>query len=145
MEIIDFAGATRPGLRALRDGKVLALAADQYAGRSGVRAPFFGRMTSTYRGPAVMALRTGAPLYLAISLRRPDGIYEVRLSAIPVSPTGDMERDVQAVTTEYLRQLEAAVREAPGQYLWHHRRWRPEEAGAGDRPEGGPEGLLAEQ
>lgn len=127
MEVIDFAGATRPGLRALRDGKVLALAADQYAGRSGVRAPFFGHMTSTFRGPAIMALRTGAPLYLAVSLRQPDHSYEVRLSPIPVVPTGDMERDVLTVTTEYLRQLEGAVRQAPGQYLWHHRRWRAEE------------------
>jgi Kdo2-lipid IVA lauroyltransferase/acyltransferase len=124
VEIIDFANATRPGLRALRDGKVLALAADQHAGRSGIWVPFFGRPASTFRGPALMALRTGAPLYLAITVKQPDGVYEVRLDPIDTTPTGDMEADVVRVTTEYSRQLEAAVRRTPGQYLWHHRRWR---------------------
>jgi Kdo2-lipid IVA lauroyltransferase/acyltransferase len=124
MEIIDFADATRPGLRALRDGKILALAADQHAGRSGVWVPFFERPASTFRGPAIMALRTGAPMYLAISLRRPDGVYELTLSPIDATATGDMDADVRRVTTEYSRQLEAAVRQTPGQYLWHHRRWR---------------------
>jgi Kdo2-lipid IVA lauroyltransferase/acyltransferase len=131
VDVIDFADATRPGLRALRAGKVLALAADQHAGRSGVWVPFFGRPASTFRGPAIMALRTGAPLYLAVSLRRPDGTYEVTLDPIDATPTGDMDADVRRVTTEYSRQLEAAVRRSPDQYLWHHRRWREPPPGSG--------------
>jgi Kdo2-lipid IVA lauroyltransferase/acyltransferase len=125
IEIIDFQGASRPTLKALREGKMVAFAADQHAGRAGVWVPFFGRPASTYRGPALMALRTGAPMYLAVPLRMPDGTYELSLEQVDTTPTGAMETDVVRVTAEYSRKLEAAVRANPGQYLWHHRRWRP--------------------
>lgn len=124
IEIIDFHNASRPTLRALRDGKMVAFAADQHAGRAGLWVPFFGRPASTFRGPALMALRTGAPMYLAAPLRVKDGTYDLHLERIDTTPTGDMAADVLRVTAEYSRRLEAAVRAEPGQYLWHHRRWR---------------------
>jgi Kdo2-lipid IVA lauroyltransferase/acyltransferase len=123
VEIIDLAQGTKGALRALRKGKVVAFAADQHSG-SGIRVPFFGRPAATFRGPAVMALRTGAPLYLAACIRRPDGMYEITLDEVDTTPTEDMEADVLRVTTAWVGRLEAAVRTHPGQYLWHHRRWR---------------------
>lgn len=122
--VIDFQVASRQALKALRGGRIVAFAADQHAGRAGLYVPFFGRAASTYRGPALMALRTGAPMYLSVPLRQPDGTYELSLEPIEVRSTGDMEADVLRVTTEYSARLEQAVRSAPGQYLWHHRRWR---------------------
>jgi Kdo2-lipid IVA lauroyltransferase/acyltransferase len=130
IEIIDFAGASRPTLKALRDGKMVAFAADQHAGGSGLWVPFFGRPASTFRGPALMALRTGAPMYLAVPLRMPDDAYELTLEQIDTTPSGDMDADVLRVTAEYSRRLEAAVRKNPEQYLWHHRRWRTPPAGS---------------
>lgn len=122
--VIDFQRATRQALRALRAGRAVAFAADQHAGRSGLWVPFFGRPASTYRGPALMALRTGAAMFLSIPLRLPDGTYEITLEPIPVQPTGDMERDVLRLTATYTRRLEEAVRANPEQYVWQHRRWR---------------------
>ena len=122
--VIDFEHASRHALKALRAGHAVAFAADQWAGSRGIRVPFFGHETSMYRGPAVMALRTGAPMYLTIPLRMPDGSYEMRLEPIEVVATEDTEADILRVTTAYVRKLEEAIRSAPGQYLWHHRRWR---------------------
>lgn len=122
--VIDFKVASRHALRALRRGRVVAFAADQHAGRAGLQVPFFGREASTYRGPALMALRTGAPMYLSVPLRTSEGTYELTLEPIDTTPTGDMEQDVMRVTVEYSKRLEEAVRRAPEQYLWHHRRWR---------------------
>ncbi|HUF51719.1 MAG TPA: lysophospholipid acyltransferase family protein [Longimicrobiales bacterium] len=122
--VIDFEAAARQGLRALRAGHVVAFGADQHAPRGGVRVPFFGREVSAYRGPALMALRTGAPMFLSLPLRRPDGVYEMGVEPIDTTPTGDLEADVLRVTAEWTRRLEEAVRQAPEQYLWHHRRWR---------------------
>jgi Kdo2-lipid IVA lauroyltransferase/acyltransferase len=133
-EIIDFADATRGALRALRQGRVVALAADQHSG-AGVWVPFLGRLAATFRGPAVMALRTGAPLFLAVSVRRPDAVYEVALERIDTTPTADMEGDVLRVTRSWVGRLESAVRAHPGQYLWHHRRWRTPPASPGQEPE----------
>jgi lauroyl/myristoyl acyltransferase len=124
VEIIDFHRASRPTLKALREGYMVAFAADQHAGTSGIMVPFFGRPASTYRGPALMALRTGAPLYLATPLRMPDGMYELTMDRLDTTPTGDLEADVLRVTAAYSAMLEAAVRANPDQYLWHHRRWR---------------------
>jgi KDO2-lipid IV(A) lauroyltransferase len=122
--VIDFQRATRQALHALRAGRAVAFAADQHAGRSGLWVPFFGRPASTYRGPALMALRTGAAMFLSIPLRREDGLYEITLEPIPVERTGDMERDVLRLTEAYTRRLEVAVRANPEQYVWQHRRWR---------------------
>jgi Kdo2-lipid IVA lauroyltransferase/acyltransferase len=122
--VIDFQRATRQALQALRAGRSVAFAADQHAGRSGLWVPFFGRPASTYRGPALMALRTGAAMFLSVPLRMPDGSYEITLEPVPVEPTGDMDADVLRLTETFTRRLEAAVRANPEQYVWQHRRWR---------------------
>ncbi|HEX6134887.1 MAG TPA: hypothetical protein VFZ24_13055 [Longimicrobiales bacterium] len=122
--VIDFQRANRLALHALRAGHAVAFAADQHAGRSGLWVPFFGRPASTYRGPAVMALRTGAPMLLSIPLRAPDDTYQITLEPIHVERTGDMDLDVLRLTETFTRRLEAAVRAHPEQYVWHHRRWR---------------------
>jgi lauroyl/myristoyl acyltransferase len=124
VDVIDFMRAARPTLQALRAGKAVAFAADQHAGRAGIWVPFFGRLASTFRGPALMALRSGAPMYLSLPLRVADGSYELHFEAIDTTPTGDLEADVARVTRAWVARLEAAVRRHPGQYLWHHRRWR---------------------
>lgn len=121
--VIDFQVAPRHGLRALRAGRVLAFAADQHAGRAGLMVPFFGRPASTYRGPALMALRTGAAMFVSMPLRRSDG-YELTLEPVDTTTTGDSEADVLRITTDYTQRLEAAVRQNPEQYVWQHRRWR---------------------
>lgn len=137
--VIDFQRATRQALQSLRAGRAVAFAADQHAGRSGLWVPFFGRPASTYRGPATMALRTGAAMFLSIPLRQPDGTYEITLEPIPVEPSGDMEADVLRLTQAFTARLEAAVRAHPEQYVWQHRRWRTPPAGpesAADRAQG---------
>jgi lauroyl/myristoyl acyltransferase len=122
--VIDFKAASKQALKALRAGHMVAFAADQHAGNAGLHVPFFGRNVSMYRGPALMALRTGAPMFLTVPLRTADGNYEMTLRRIEVAPTGDNEADVLRVTREYALGLEEEVRRAPEQYLWHHRRWR---------------------
>jgi Kdo2-lipid IVA lauroyltransferase/acyltransferase len=124
IDVIDFQGATRHAIRALRGGRIVAFAADQHAGRAGIQVPFFGRPASTYRGPALLAMRTGAPVFLSSTLRMPDGSYELALDQIMPEPTGDIDADTRRLTAEFALRLEAAVRRNPEQYLWHHRRWR---------------------
>lgn len=131
--VIDFQRATRQALQSLRAGRSVAFAADQHAGRSGLWVPFFGRPASTYRGPALMALRTGAAMFLSIPLRLADGTYEITLEPIAVERTDDMEADVLRLTRAYTARLEAAVRANPEQYVWQHRRWR-EPPSTGNRP-----------
>ncbi|GAA3382874.1 phosphatidylinositol mannoside acyltransferase [Cryptosporangium minutisporangium] len=67
MEILPLTGASRPPLdvltERLRDGRVVVLLADRDLSARGVEVDFFGERTKMPAGPAVLALRTGAPLY----------------------------------------------------------------------------------
>lgn len=124
IRVIQRGGATKDGLRSLRGGRVVALVADQDARSRGVFVPFFGRPASTHRGPAVLALRTGAPVFMGTAVRRGDGRYAVTIREIPVPAAGDPEEQIDRLTAALAAALESAVREEPGQYLWQHRRWK---------------------
>jgi len=121
---IERSRATRPSLESLRANRLLTLIADQDARRRGIFVPFFSRLASTPRGPAVFALRTGAPMLLMEPLRMADGRLRVRMLPIEVELSGDAEEDTRSITAAYARTLEASVRSAPEQYLWQHRRWK---------------------
>ena len=118
--------------RILRANGVVGIVGDQDARRSGVFVPYFGRPASTHRGPALFALRLGAPVLSCIARRMPgDGIrYEVTGERVEFTPTGELEADVLSLTAELAQRLERQVRMAPEQYFWFHKRWktRPPEA-----------------
>jgi KDO2-lipid IV(A) lauroyltransferase len=126
MRVIEMTRAPKGVLRALGEGRVVAIVGDQNAHRGGVFVPFFGLDASTARGPALFAIRTGAPTFYGAAVREPGrvGRYLVRLREMPFEPTGDLEMDVQALLTAYLGALEQSVKAAPEQYFWQHKRWK---------------------
>lgn len=136
MRVIERGRATREALRSLRRGRVVAFVADQDARRAGVFVPFLGRPASTFRGPAVLALRSGAPVFIGTAVRDRGGEYVVRLRPIPLPAAGDPEAQVVELTAAHARALEEMVRSRPEQYFWHHRRWKtaPPAAPEGERP-----------
>jgi KDO2-lipid IV(A) lauroyltransferase len=112
--------------RILRANGVVGIVGDQDARKSGVFTPFFGRLASTHRGPALFALRLNAPVFSCIARRLPgnDVRYEVRGRRVDVARTGNLDEDVGALLTELSKRLEEEVRRAPEQYFWFHRRWK---------------------
>jgi KDO2-lipid IV(A) lauroyltransferase len=126
VDTIDMADAPRGVPRALRSGRVVGMVADQDARASGVWAPFFGRPASTHRGPALFALRFGAPIVAGFAQRLPGrpARYRISLERVPVTASGDLEADVRGLAAELNARLEAVVRADPGQYFWVHKRWK---------------------
>ncbi len=125
MRVVWDGEAVRRTPRALKEGRVVALVVDQgAAGLASTWVPFFGRPAKTPRGPAVFALRLGAPLVFGASIRQPDGRFVLGFERVPVAPTGDRERDVDAIVASYTATLERWVRRYPEQYFWQHRRWK---------------------
>ncbi len=134
MRIIERSRAPREALSALRAGRAVAFVSDQDARGTGVFVPFFGRLASTHRGPALMAIRTGAPLFVGYAMRAEGGGYVGGLEEITVSREGDMDEAVLRLTAAFTARLEALIRRAPEQYFWQHRRWKtrpPEETQEG--------------
>jgi Kdo2-lipid IVA lauroyltransferase/acyltransferase len=146
VETIDMRDAPRRVPRALRAGRGVGIVADQDARRSGVWVPFFGVPASTHRGPALFALRVGAPLFAAVARRLPDGRYLLYGTLLDSTPTDDFEADVRRLTADLASHLEAEIRKDPSQYFWFHKRWKtapPEEPLselAGTKTHSGPGG-----
>jgi KDO2-lipid IV(A) lauroyltransferase len=130
MTVVHDEAAVRRVPRSLRDGRAVAFLVDQGAvGLASTWVPFFGRYAKTPRGPAVFALRSGAPILFGTALRQPSGRYQLSFEPVDVDPTGDREADVDRIVAAYTLTLERWVRRAPEQYFWHHRRWKHQRPG----------------
>ena len=125
LKLIPRNRAVRETLRALRNNQAIGFFADQNAGTEGVFVNFLGKPASAVRGPAVLTLKTGAPLIFSLSIRQPDDRHLVYISpAIHPEPTDDFESDVERYTTQMLKQLETYIHKYPEQWLWLHNRWK---------------------
>lgn len=126
MVMIPRGEAVRRGLRTLRQGRILALVADQNAGRGGIFVDFFGVRASTARGPALFALRSGAPVFFLGVHRLPGwrARYRITLEPIPANPSADPEEETQRLTAAHTAMLQRYIEAAPEQYFWLHRRWK---------------------
>ncbi len=116
---------------ALRRREFIGLLADQDAGKDGVFCPFLGRQASVFRGTAYLAWKLKCPIVTGHILRLDNGRHRVIIDP-PVfpDPAWDEETAVTRLTEIHVQRLEAAVRMAPEQYFWLHRRWKtrpPEE------------------
>jgi KDO2-lipid IV(A) lauroyltransferase len=110
--------AGRSIVGAIKQAHVVALLCDRDIGGGGTEVTFFGETTTLPSGPAVLALRTGAPLI-------PTGVYDqgggqhhaVVRTPIPAQRRGSFRDDVARITQAMADELEGLIRRAPGQ--WH--------------------------
>jgi len=114
-------------LRLLKEGNFLGMAGDQDARKRGVWVTFFGHPSSRAKGPAVFALRTGAPMLFCWCRLQKDRRYQ--LDSVPIN-TENLPRKrgqaIQSLTQRYTDALEEAIRRHPEQYFWFHRMWKTE-------------------
>jgi len=124
--VIEKRDGFRPMLKALREGKGIAILIDQnVSGDERVFVEFFGRPAATTPALALLHLKTGAPLLPVFAIPLPGDRYRFRFGPpVEVRLAGDRKEDVVAVTQACTRVLEEAVREHPSCWLWMHRRWK---------------------
>ncbi len=116
----------RTMLRLLKDGEILGMVTDQYAGRDGIFTNFFGVPTSHYPGPAVLANRAEVPILPAYCYREPDRPAYHVIYDEPIDPVtgGNREENNRAVIKQLFDRFESYIRKHPEQWLWFHRKWR---------------------
>ena len=110
----------------LERGGHVGLLVDQYFHR-GPTVPFFGRPVKVNPALATLARRYGCDVYGVRTIRLPQGRFRLELKgpiAMPRDEAGDI--DVKATMAKVTEIVEGWVREHPEQWLWMHRRWRPE-------------------
>ncbi len=117
--------SVRDVLQTLRSGAGVAMLADQSAPREREYVEFFGRPAATYEGPAVFALRSGAPIVMAFLVRQKNNTYELVFEELPTADLHEAsDENIRELTRRHVRLLERYVREYPGQWLWLHKRWK---------------------
>lgn len=123
--ILDVRGSMWPMKKALDRREAVGINIDQEARKDVVFAPFFGVPAATSSAPALLHLRTRAPIAVVTVFREgPFRYATVLLDVIRHEPTADRDADVLAVTARVNAAMEAALRRHPEQWLWSHRRWR---------------------
>ena len=125
IEAVKIGFGMRAALRALRGGAFLGMLPDQDARRVGIHVPFLGRPASTHAGPARLAYRTGCPIYIGLTERKPGARFRLRLAAVLQPDLAEQEpREIERLTRAINETIEAAVRSRPDHWYWIHRRWK---------------------
>lgn len=123
--VVAMEQSVREILAALANGGIVAMVADQSAPKESVFVEFFGRAVATFQGPAIFALRSGAPLQMGILLRQPDFTYEAIIEEIDYSDLKEYnEQNVIELTQRHTALLEKYIRKYPELWMWTHRRWK---------------------
>jgi KDO2-lipid IV(A) lauroyltransferase len=124
IEVVRRGMALRRLRAVLAANRLLLFLCDQDARRRGVFVPFFDVPASTPKGAAQVAVRLGVPFIPAFGWREAGGRHRVVVHPPLAVPTGDEESAVRGLLAGFTARLEAAVRVAPEQYWWAHRRWK---------------------
>ena len=132
MEIVPLGpDAGRAIVKAIKQAHVIALLCDRDIGGGGSEVTFFGETTTLPSGPALLALRTGAPLI-------PTGVYDegggrhhaVIRPPIPVERRGSFRDDVARITQAMAGELEGLIRRRPDQWHLLQPNWPSDRPGA---------------
>ena len=128
-EMIPKGASTRSVIKILRENGSVGMLMDQDENEDGIFVDFFGRPCSTAKGPAVIALKTGAAIVFFAAIRQPDGTIKVVFEPIEIDyQAGVTEENIVAITQRCTSRLEHYTRLYPDHWFWMHRRWktRPE-------------------
>jgi KDO2-lipid IV(A) lauroyltransferase len=112
-------------VKVLRDNQIAVVIADEYRSGRGISVPFFGRTVLARRGPATLAMRTGAAVVPMVLVR--DQAARLKLIIDPeleIIRSGNPKADIRTNTLRITQWLERTVRSYPDQWNWMNIRWQ---------------------
>ena len=113
--------------QALERGAHVGMLVDQYYVR-GVPVTFFGQSTMANPLLARLAQHFNCPIHGARIIRLPNNRFRAELTdEIPAVRDASGKVDIAGTTQAITSVIEGWIRENPEQWLWLHRRWRPED------------------
>ncbi len=103
---------------ALRAGGIVAIIADRDTGGGGAPVEFFGAPTALPVGPALLALRTGAPIIASFGRRLPDNrLYVSVTPPVYVRRTRHLRADLHEGVQTIACLLEEGIKATPEQWI----------------------------
>ncbi len=123
MEALPLDGRVIPTLmQRVRSGCVIALAADRDLSRSGIDVTFFGGPARMPAGPALLALRTGAPFLSAYISYTDSGIH-IDLTQIEIPTTGSESEKVELLVQQSADHFARGISQYPADWHMMQRIW----------------------
>ena len=123
MEVLPLDGRVLGTLaQRLRQGALVALVADRDLSRSGINVNFFGGPARMPAGPALLALKTEAPLITAFVSYTDNGIHIV-FRNIPLPTSGTQEEKVAQIVQMTATQFEDGIKQHPEDWHMLQRIW----------------------
>ena len=111
----------------LQAGKLIALVADRDMSRNGIEVNFFGKTSKMPSGPAILAIKTGAPLITAYVRYTPGGIEIIFDEIIKPTNSGSEEEQIKIITQSMADNFAKRIKENPVDWHMLQRIWIDEE------------------
>lgn len=125
VEIIDYKRGLRDILKHLAKNEMVAILADQNAGRSGLVLDFLGFPASHYKGVAKISLRYKVPIVPGFALRTKEGNIKFCFEPMIHHPELDDDKENYAYILEKVdKVIEKYIDRHPEQWFWVHKRWK---------------------
>jgi KDO2-lipid IV(A) lauroyltransferase len=106
----------------LRQGALVALVSDRDLSRTGIDVEFFGGPSRMPAGPALLALKTGAPLITAFVSYTYSGIH-IYFKEVPIPISGSNDEKVAEIVQSTAKQFEQGISEHPEDWHMLQRIW----------------------
>ena len=123
MEVLPLDGRVLDTLEErLNEGALVALVADRDLSRSGIEVDFFGAPARMPAGPALLALRTKAPLITAFVSYTDTGIH-IEFNTVVLPGSGSEKEMVEEIVQMTAQQFESGIAKAPQDWHMLQRIW----------------------
>ena len=111
----------------LQAGKLIALVADRDMSRNGIEVNFFGKTSKMPSGPAILAIKTGAPLITAYVGYTSGGIEIIFDETLKPTNSGSEEEQIKIITQSMADNFAKRIKENPVDWHMLQRIWVDEE------------------
>jgi len=123
MEVLPLDGKVMGTLaQRLRQGSLVALVADRDLSRSGIAVNFFGGPSRMPAGPALLALKTSAPLITAFVSYKESGIH-IDFQEVLIPSVGTDEEKILEIVQTTAQHFEAGISKHPEDWHMLQRIW----------------------
>ena len=123
MEVLPLDGRVLGTLeQRLRQGALVALVADRDLSRSGIGVNFFGAPSRMPAGPAILALKTDAPLITAFVSYTDSGIH-IDFNEVSIPSSGSDEEKISQIVQSMAQQFQDGITAHPEDWHMLQRIW----------------------
>ncbi len=124
MTVIPVGHAALKSLRALKKNELILILGDRDVTERGIEVLFFGEPVQIPRGPAVLAVRSGAALFFGYFVRRSTHHYQAVFSPpLPFDRTASRREQEAEIIRNLVREMEECIVENLDQWYMYYPIW----------------------